>query len=267
MSDELPLPLVPPETDLRAYPFTPIFRARLFGSAFHAKVTDSEWRAGVTLWLKSWDQVPAGTLPDDEIELCRLAELGRDRRAWAKVRGGALHGWCKSADGRLHHAVVAEGVREAWEKRNKASAKGKAGASKRWSTGNATTNQNHSTGIARAMPGDSNREGDREGRENNPPKPPLGARHKKLNGHADEFERWYAVYPHKVGRGAAERVFPRALELAGSVEILIEATKRYIQAKPADRSWCNPATWLNQKRWLDHPAPTENATARTGMFA
>lgn len=113
----LPAPLVPAEVDLRDFPFTPIFRARLFGSTFHARASDSEWRAGVTLWLKSWDQVPAGTLPDDDIDLCRLAELGRDLKTWRKLRAGALHGWFKCADGRLHHKVVAEGVMEAWERK------------------------------------------------------------------------------------------------------------------------------------------------------
>jgi hypothetical protein len=125
-------PIVPSDVDLRGFPYTPIFRARLFGSSFHAKTTDAEWRAGVTLWLKSWDQVPAGTLPDDDIELCRLAELGREARAWAKVKRGALHGWIKCSDGRLHHPVVAEGVLEAWAKHTAARRKGIAGASKRW---------------------------------------------------------------------------------------------------------------------------------------
>ncbi len=27
--------------------------------------------------------------------------------------------------------------------------------------------------------------------------------------------------------------------------------ERYKRCKPVDRPWCNPATWLNQKRWLD----------------
>ena len=34
---------------------------RLFGSSFHARASDAEWRAGVTLWLKSFHQVPAGS--------------------------------------------------------------------------------------------------------------------------------------------------------------------------------------------------------------
>lgn len=172
MTDKRPDPLVPAEVDLQDFPYTPIFRARLFGSSFHSRASDAEWRAGVTLWLKSWDQVPAGTLPDDDIDLCRLAELGRDIKEWQRIKGMALRGWTLCSDGRLHHRVVADGVLEAWSKRRSASKKGKAGASKRWGTGNASTNESGSPGhkskvagasneIAQAMPGDSKR---REGK-------------------------------------------------------------------------------------------------------
>ena len=119
----LPDPPVPAEADLRAFPFTPIYRSRLFGSSFHARASDSEWRAAVTLWLRSWDQVPAGSLPDDDIELCRLAELGRDLRSWRKLRQGALRGWFRCGDGRLYHEVVAEGVLEAWQRKQSQSAR------------------------------------------------------------------------------------------------------------------------------------------------
>jgi hypothetical protein len=91
----------------------------LFGSTFHARASDAEWRAGVTLWLKSWDQVPAGSLPADDIDLCRLAELARDLKAWAKVKLGALRGWFMCSDGRLYHPVVAEGVNNAIEAKAK----------------------------------------------------------------------------------------------------------------------------------------------------
>lgn len=111
----LPAPLTPAGCVLQDFPHTPIFRARLFGSSFHARATDAEWRAGVTLWLKSWDQVPAGSLPDDDIELCRLAELARDLKTWKKVKVGALRGWIVCADGRMYHPVVAEGINNALE--------------------------------------------------------------------------------------------------------------------------------------------------------
>lgn len=186
MQAQLPKPPIPADVDLHDFSFTPIFRTQLFRSAFHAKATDAEWRAGVTLWLKSWDQMPAGSLPDEDVELCRLAEFGRDKRSWMRVRPIALHGWYKCNDSRLYHRVVAEGVMAAYVRRRAAVEKGKLGASKRWpviqggltdpqqplkldSSTNGATNapaiQNGGTGTAQAMPGDSNRQGqgDRQG--------------------------------------------------------------------------------------------------------
>lgn len=181
MGADLPEPLVHEDCDLRDFPFTPLYRARLFGSSFHARANDAEWRAGVTLWLKSWDQVPAGTLPDDDIDLCRLAELGRDLKTWKKIKQGAMRGWVKCSDGRMHHTVVAEGVLEAWEKRKSAKSKGKAGASKRWAGHKAGASEPDSTSIeenstsispdspstdpaiALAMPGDSKGQGEGQG--------------------------------------------------------------------------------------------------------
>lgn len=125
-------PLVPRETDLRDFPYTPILRTRLFGSAFHAESNDSEWRAGVTLWLKAWDQVPAGSLPNDDVSLCRLAELGRDLKSWRKVKAGALRGWKLADDGLLYHEVVAEVVLEGWLEKLGQQLSGGAGNAKRW---------------------------------------------------------------------------------------------------------------------------------------
>jgi hypothetical protein len=92
----------------------PIDINRLFGSEFHARSDDGAWRAGVTLWLKSYHQVPAASLPTDEVALTRLAELGRDVKTWRKIAVEALRGWIKCADGRLYHPVVAEKALEAW---------------------------------------------------------------------------------------------------------------------------------------------------------
>jgi hypothetical protein len=110
-------PLVAPEVDLRDFDFVPIFRRRLFASKFHHLASASEWRAGFILWLKSWDEVPAGSLPNDDRELCALAELGRDLRDWRKVKKWALHGWLLCDDGRLYHPIVAEIALEAWERK------------------------------------------------------------------------------------------------------------------------------------------------------
>jgi hypothetical protein len=74
------------------------------------------------------------------------------------------------------------------------------------------------------------------------------------------FDAWYATFPHKVGVAAARRAFDSALRKA-SLETLIDGVRAYVASKPPDRPYCNPATWLNQERWLDSPAsavPTQH---------
>jgi hypothetical protein len=107
-------PLTPVDCDLRDFPYMPIDIARVFGSEFHARSEDAAWRAGVTLWLKSYHQVPAASIPNDETSLARLAELGRDVKTWRKISAAALRGWIECDDGRLYHPVVAEKALEAW---------------------------------------------------------------------------------------------------------------------------------------------------------
>ncbi|WP_454915002.1 DUF1376 domain-containing protein [Xanthobacter sediminis] len=128
----LPHPLVPPDADLRDFPFMPVDIARLFGSEFHGQSSDTEWRAGVTLWLKSYHQVPAASLPADDVQLARLAEFGRDIRGWKKVRSKALRGWTECRDGRLYHPVVAEKALEAWIGRLSQRIRSAIGHAKRW---------------------------------------------------------------------------------------------------------------------------------------
>ena len=115
----IPEPMTSPDCDLRDFPFMPLDITRLFNSEFHARANDAEWRAGLTLWLKSFHQVPAGSIPDDEVSLTRLAELGRDVKTWRKVKEIALYGWVKCSDGRLYHPVVVEKVNEAWDGKRK----------------------------------------------------------------------------------------------------------------------------------------------------
>ncbi len=67
------------------------------------------------LWAECYRQDPAGSLPDDDVELAQLAGYGADVAAWAAVRGAVLHGWmtclCEDeAEGqhRLGHSLIAE---------------------------------------------------------------------------------------------------------------------------------------------------------------
>jgi 5-methylcytosine-specific restriction endonuclease McrA len=70
----------------------------------------------------------------------------------------------------------------------------------------------------------------------------------------DAWEKFYARYPHKVGKGAARKAFDSVRRHRRTTfDELMRGLERYI-AKTDDRPWCNPATWLNQDRWEDKPA-------------
>lgn len=109
----LPDPPTPADSDLSKFPFYPVDIVRLYRSEFHALANDAEWRAGVTLWHKSFHQTPAGSLPDNDTALSRLAEFGSDLRKWRKVKSVALRNWLRHSDGRLYHRVVVEKVNKA----------------------------------------------------------------------------------------------------------------------------------------------------------
>lgn len=118
MSD-LPEPMTPPDCDLRGMEWMPLYGHRLFSSDFEARASDAAFRAAMRLWWVSWQQVPAASLPDDDAVLCRHAGLGRDTKAWKRIKAEAMHGFVLCADGRLYHKMLAKEAREAWDRRVK----------------------------------------------------------------------------------------------------------------------------------------------------
>jgi len=103
-------PMTPHDADLRGYPAMLLDVQRLRDSDIANESTGDEFRAAVLLWCASWHQLPAGSLPDSDRALCRLAGYGRDMDGWLQVRDGALRGWVLCDDGRLYHPVIAEKV-------------------------------------------------------------------------------------------------------------------------------------------------------------
>lgn len=114
---ELPTPLTPADCDLRDFMFMPLDVLRLRDSDIAVISSGDEFRCAVLLWCASWHQVPAASLPDDDVILSGLSGFGRVIKEWKKVREGALRGWIKCIDGRLYHPVVAEKANEAWRGR------------------------------------------------------------------------------------------------------------------------------------------------------
>lgn len=81
----------------------------------------------------------------------------------------------------------------------------------------------------------------------------------KGTGYDAEFENgFWTFYPHKVGKDAAYAAWKK-LRKEGRlphIDVLAGAIEKYREAKPADRAYCNPSTWLNQGRWQDVHAST-----------
>ncbi|MDN7481903.1 DUF1376 domain-containing protein [Burkholderia orbicola] len=116
MSD-LPNPLTPADCDLRGYTWMPLDVVRVIDSDTFGLSTGDEFKTAFRLWAKSWLQVPAASLPDDDRLLAHLAGLSENMPKWKKVRAIALRGFVKCSDGRLYHPVIAEKAIEAMGKR------------------------------------------------------------------------------------------------------------------------------------------------------
>jgi uncharacterized protein YdaU (DUF1376 family) len=82
---------------------------------------------------------------------------------------------------------------------------------------------------------------------------------------ASDFEKFWSVYPNKIGQTAAEKAFSKALKRS-SIETIVAGAAAYA-AKTDDRQWCNPVKWLSEDRWKDQPAqpPDKPAPKSIGL--
>ena len=121
--------LTPKDCDVSSFPFMPLDIDRLFNSETWILADDSEKVASMTLWLKSWSQIPAASIPNNDKMLAHLSGMGSK---WKKVKDHALRGWVDGGDGRLYHPVVAEKALEAWIEKISSAISGQIGNAKRW---------------------------------------------------------------------------------------------------------------------------------------
>ena len=113
-------PLTPAECDLRGMPYMPLFGDRLFGSATWIAASPEAKVAALRLWWRSFaHEVPAASLPNDDMLLADYAGYGVAVKAWRKVKTQAMRGWVLCSDGRLYHRTVAEVALEAWDQRKR----------------------------------------------------------------------------------------------------------------------------------------------------
>jgi len=285
---ELPEPLIPADVDLSDFPFMPLMIARLKQSRAWLICKRRPEMAFylINLWTASWHGKPAASLEDDNLVLADLAMCSDE--IWQQVRADALRGWVKCSDGRLYHPVIAEQAMAAWDR--------KVAQRKRTAAATAARAAKHAERHDdRNVSGDEQRDDDRnvhqgtgtgtgteriekqETRERVSDGLPFeklakGSKPRKHPFPNDAFNRWYADYPHKIGKDAAKKAFAKVVAKdTVAFETLIASVADYRRTKPPDRPWCNPATWLNEGRWADEPAtslsgPPPPRTAASGLI-
>lgn len=113
----LPPPLVPHNVDLRSMPEMPLDVALLRDASIIDSITDQSFKAAVLLWAVAWHQVPAGSLPDDNVALARWTGFGKHVSEWIEIREHALWKFIKCSDGRLYHPIIANKAIRVWEYR------------------------------------------------------------------------------------------------------------------------------------------------------
>lgn len=277
-------PLVPAEVDLRDFDFMPLFGDRLFNSDTWSLCNADEKVAALRLWWRSWHEEPPASLPNSDRLLSERAGYGVAISAFLKIKPNAMRGWIECSDGRLYHPVVASIALDVWKtKRRKETGNEAERERKRLKRASMSAGQTHdvrrtSTQCPPDTPPDNQAMStgqppgqitnvrrktllsrSRRGYKKESPQTPTDVSGgqtptvRRTTVQAD-FETWWQTWPHKVGKGQAERAYAIARKLA-SVAELLDGIQPYIAAKPHDRPWCNPATWLNGKRWLDQPAP------------
>lgn len=79
------------------------------------------------------------------------------------------------------------------------------------------------------------------------------------------FEKLWTAYPKKIGKGAAEKAFKNA-KINGHLPYVLAALDRQKGSaqwtKDGGQFIPNPATWINQKRWLDEPEQPKQSIER-----
>lgn len=69
------------------------------------------------------------------------------------------------------------------------------------------------------------------------------------------FEEWYSIYPRKSARGAAEKAWASLNPADELIDTMIRAVAVQAQTQDWQKDGGSfipyPATWINQKRWMD----------------
>lgn len=125
MAQDLPAPPVPAEVSMCGNEWFPLYYQRLRRSRWWRSASDFARSRNVDLWCASFDETPAGSLPDDDIELADAAGFGRDLAAFQAHKAELMAPWTRCADGRWYHPTMCAVALDVWERMDERRRKGR----------------------------------------------------------------------------------------------------------------------------------------------
>lgn len=281
----LPAPLTPSDCDLRSYDWFPLFHKRLQRSAWWLRASAEAKATSVELWCEAYQQVPAASLPNEDIELATAAGFGRrDVASWLLLKQEVMSPWILCSDGRWYHPVLAEVARDAWairdEKRRKERDK-KARQRERQRL-NEGGSPDSPEGKPPSVPpgtdpgcppisgghGTTGQDKTRQDIEGGGAKaPPLLAPEEAIGTDriADAFEVFWQTYPKRTEKPRALKGYRAALKaLDGSlterIAFLQQQAERFRDHFGEESHFAvPPTTWLKDQRWHDELKPRRPA--------
>lgn len=129
-------PLIGDEVDVHDFEFMPLELTRLARSKswLAAKRNPELGFYMVNLWGRAWQEVPAGSIEDDDDVLADAAMC--DPHRWLAVKGEVMRSWVFVASkNRWYNPTVCEKAKKAWDERVKFRARSAAGHAARWGKG------------------------------------------------------------------------------------------------------------------------------------
>jgi hypothetical protein len=285
MGMDLPAPLTPPDCDLRNFPYMPLDVVRLRDSDM-AAIEDAEaFRSAILLCAAAWHQVPAASLPADEVKQARLAGYGRDVKTFRRtLLAGAMRGWILCDDGRFYHRVVAEKALEAYAAKRKQRSRTAAATAARLANGAAPPGRDghQVTEVKQGMDNvtyvvtasaindvtscgrsdvTSTKGEEKKGEEEEDicaSGDAMRANQLKRRSIASwsddaDFVKFYQAYPRKLAPKAAYSKWRAALKSGTTPAVIMAGLGRFLW--PDDVQFIpHPATWLHHARWQDDPS-------------
>ena len=225
------------------------------------------------LWVTAWEQVPCGSLPNDDALIA--ARIGMTPKAFAKAKPVLMRGWAEADDGRLYHSTITARVlamleTKRKESERKAAYRARMDAERTRESANVPRDR-RGTDTVRDIVKDGGSDPGRDAtgtgtgtgtglrEEISPTAHPKPAARGTVHRFPPGFETLWAEYPRKVGKDAAARAFAKRRPDESLLSAMVAAvrTQRQSEQWTRDGGQFIPhlATWLNAGRWQDEEPP------------